>query len=193
MANGRCRMHGGTQKRGIASPNFKHGRYTDLPASLRAGYERALADPELLNLTEEIALYQARVRELIGTLSARGSGARWRDLMTAWAKVQEARRSGDVAALGQGLVAVDLLLTNADGDYRTWDELDRATARLQSLVMAEQARAVKMRALVSTEEAMAFARALLYAVQVRVTDRDILAAIQRDAYDVMARGTAPAR
>jgi hypothetical protein len=28
MANGRCRMHGGKSLRGIASPRYKHGRYS---------------------------------------------------------------------------------------------------------------------------------------------------------------------
>jgi hypothetical protein len=28
MANGRCRMHGGKSLHGIASPRFKHGRYS---------------------------------------------------------------------------------------------------------------------------------------------------------------------
>jgi len=39
MANGRCRMHGGKSLRGIASPRFKHGRYSkDLVARLAGRY-----------------------------------------------------------------------------------------------------------------------------------------------------------
>lgn len=35
MANGRCRMHGGLSLRGLASPRYKHGRYSkDLIARL---------------------------------------------------------------------------------------------------------------------------------------------------------------
>src|SRR5258708_37054514 len=43
-----CYHHGGKTPRGIASPNFKHGRYSkSLPARMRERYEEALADPHL--------------------------------------------------------------------------------------------------------------------------------------------------
>ena len=31
MANGRCRMHGGSSLSGEAHPNYKHGKYAGLP------------------------------------------------------------------------------------------------------------------------------------------------------------------
>jgi hypothetical protein len=31
MANGRCRMHGGTVKRGREHPRWKHGKYSQYP------------------------------------------------------------------------------------------------------------------------------------------------------------------
>lgn len=78
MANGRCRMHGGTQPIGPASPNYKHGRYSKiLPEALRAGYEAALADPKLLHLDEEIALIDARIGQ---RLSGNPSSEAWGDL-----------------------------------------------------------------------------------------------------------------
>src|SRR2546422_6240138 len=58
----RCRMHGGTQPVGIASPNFKTGLYS---RSLRGPYlelyERALADPELTKLEHDLALLDSRL------------------------------------------------------------------------------------------------------------------------------------
>jgi hypothetical protein len=39
MANGRCAFHGGKSLRGIASPQFRHGRYsTLLPLNLAERY-----------------------------------------------------------------------------------------------------------------------------------------------------------
>ncbi len=37
MANGRCRMHGGKSLCGIASPRFKHGRYSKYLVARLAG------------------------------------------------------------------------------------------------------------------------------------------------------------
>jgi hypothetical protein len=53
----------------VCSPRFKHGersRYLKhLTGSLAAGYRAALADPRLLELTEDVALVTARIGELL--------------------------------------------------------------------------------------------------------------------------------
>jgi len=66
LSNGRCRMHGGTVKRGLASPNTKTGRYSlDLPTRVLARYEAAMADPTLLSLKDDIALVQAAIAQTL--------------------------------------------------------------------------------------------------------------------------------
>jgi len=46
MSNGRCRLHGGLTPRGLASPHFRHGRYSrdwlTVLAVLYGGYRRAM-------------------------------------------------------------------------------------------------------------------------------------------------------
>ena len=55
-----CLAHGGRTPRGVASPHFKTGRHSrSLPGHLVADYERALNDPKLLSLRDEIALNEA--------------------------------------------------------------------------------------------------------------------------------------
>ena len=66
----RCRMHGGSpaQPRGVAHWNFKHGAYSkalkEQPHTLEA-YQRALNDPYLASMADEMALAQARLMELL--------------------------------------------------------------------------------------------------------------------------------
>lgn len=51
MVNGRCRNHGGLTPKGIASPNYKHGRYSrHLPNHLRDQYYETHNDPEITKL-----------------------------------------------------------------------------------------------------------------------------------------------
>ncbi len=65
----RCRMHGGSTPRGMALPQTKHGRYSkDLPTRLLVRYEEAISDPELLNLSAEIALTDAMTRDVMDSL-----------------------------------------------------------------------------------------------------------------------------
>jgi len=55
-----CLANGGRTPRGVASPHFKTGRHSrSLPGHLVADYERALNDPKLLSLRDEIALNEA--------------------------------------------------------------------------------------------------------------------------------------
>ena len=62
----RCRMHGGTQVRGLARHNTVTGRYSKhLPTRLAERYEAALSDPDLLALRDEIALTDADIARLL--------------------------------------------------------------------------------------------------------------------------------
>jgi translation elongation factor EF-G len=65
-----CLAHGGRTPRGVASPNFKTGRYSrSLPGHLVADYERATHDPTLLSLRDEIALTDAMIGETLSQLT----------------------------------------------------------------------------------------------------------------------------
>lgn len=64
-----CLAHGGKTPRGAASPHFKTGRYSrSLPGHLVAAYEKALNDPKLLSLRDELALTDAMISELLRQL-----------------------------------------------------------------------------------------------------------------------------
>lgn len=72
MPNGRCKFHGGMSLVGPASGTFKHGRHSILLKDIKglgANYERALADPDLLSLTAEIAITDARISDLLERVS----------------------------------------------------------------------------------------------------------------------------
>jgi len=67
-----CRAHGGATPRGIASPHYKHGRWSkDVPTQLACRYEEARQDSELLSLRDEIALIDCQ----ISTVLAQDTGA----------------------------------------------------------------------------------------------------------------------
>ena len=66
-----CLMHGGKSPRGMAAPNYQHGRYsTHLPTQWAQWYTQARQDPALTSLRDEIALAETRVHELLQTLPA---------------------------------------------------------------------------------------------------------------------------
>lgn len=70
--NGRCRMHGGTTPRGIASPNFKHGRWSQyLPTGIAGKYQEAAADQALMHIRQDVALVDAMLTSYTETLKTK--------------------------------------------------------------------------------------------------------------------------
>src|SRR5271170_5409454 len=62
----RCKNHGGLTPKGIDSPNFKHGRYSqNHPASIRERLAPVLSDPEFLSAADEIHMLTVRIGETI--------------------------------------------------------------------------------------------------------------------------------
>jgi hypothetical protein len=62
-------MHGGTSKRGADHHNFKTGKYSSvMPAGLLSRYEALLADSELMELRDEIAVISAAITLVIKQL-----------------------------------------------------------------------------------------------------------------------------
>ncbi len=111
-----CRAHGGATPRGVASPHFRHGRWSkDLPAQLAERYTQARQDAELLSLQDEIALVDTRIGDLLATPGDGGDGeVAWAEL----ARLIEQRRrltESEVkhrAAAGQ-MVALEQVLALA--------------------------------------------------------------------------------
>jgi hypothetical protein len=95
-------MHGGTSPRGIASPNYEGKGYSkDMPTHLLTNFEAAVHDPQLLNLTNQAALLEARMLELIGKLDTGAVGSNWKTLQASADALEQARQDG-IAATRNG-------------------------------------------------------------------------------------------
>jgi hypothetical protein len=69
MANGRCRIHGGLQPKGVDSPNYKHGRYSRyLNQSLRDKLD-IVADDNPLDIVPELQIQRALFAEFTSRLN----------------------------------------------------------------------------------------------------------------------------
>ena len=86
MGNGKCKMHGGTSKTGVAHHSFKHGRYADsdkLAVTLeRMGVdldERA-ADPRLMDVRRPAAI-QEHIVNYMAKMAADNESPEWRSMV----------------------------------------------------------------------------------------------------------------
>ncbi|MGC4107059.1 MAG: hypothetical protein QM753_12055 [Thermomicrobiales bacterium] len=176
-----CRYHGGTQKRGMAHPNTTHGRYSkDLPARLRERYETAEADPDLLNLTGNIALLDTLIVDAAANLAADASGQLWFDLEAAWTAFEVAQRAQDRDALATALAKIAVIIDKGAADASARKEIAVLSDQRRKAADSERKRRVDMQQMLSVNEAMMLVTTLSEAVMQHVSDPAVRAAIAVD-------------
>jgi hypothetical protein len=175
MPNGRCYKHGGKTPKGLASPHYKHGRYTThLPSRLAERYAEAQDDPTLLSYRDDVALVDARITDLLGRVDSGESGATWLAIQKLWRDFRRYRASGDVRNMTQVLEQLDEPLGRGVADHAAWAEVGTLLDRRARLVEAERRRLEQMQQVLTVEEAMGLLGTVVDVIRRNVTDRATL-------------------
>ena len=191
-----CRHHGGRTPSGIASANFRHGKYVDsLPMDLVAEYMRLMEDDNYLALREEIALLSMRVNDVIAQMYGDG----FPDIATLRKSMDDfdaANRKAKSARTNQGrlkwisdadryLDKVRELIHSIDSHRSAWEEVDRLSNTLRRLVDTERKRLSDGKAMMRADDALTRATMLAKSVKRHVDDPKIVAAIWDDFQRIM--------
>lgn len=179
MENGKCRLHGGKTPKGIASPHFKDGRWSEhMPAPFQENYQRARGDKDNLQFNDDIALIDAMILANLPKLETRESGAAWKAIKKS---VTDLRKSFADEDYGRVLVTVDEMVEIVNEQmlfYATEEEIKSSLEQRRKLAESEQKRRINMQQFVDSQDAMAMVTALLQSVKENVTDASTLTAIQ---------------
>jgi hypothetical protein len=181
MPNGRCHKHGGPTPKGIASPNWKHGRFSKyLPQQLGEIAYNAAHDPELFNMREIIGAYEARLTYLMGLVGSGASAERFAEIAKTWG---EFRKGQEMGAAGRtrmidAAYRMDELTRDIDHDYMVWRDIDVATKNYKLLLESERKRQIEAHSLIPVVKASDFAREVLLAVRQEVTNPEEWARVQ---------------
>jgi hypothetical protein len=176
-----CYHHGGRTPKGVASPNFKHGRHSKyLPADLMGRYGEAVEDTELLNMRSEIALMDVLIAENLSALQTGESAEFWDAALDQVINSRRAYKSENYALLEQSLDVLEALCDERRLHFAAEKEIRDKVDQRRKLVESEQKRLVNMQQMVTSEQAMLLMSALLDAVRRNVRDRGILAAVQAE-------------
>ncbi len=130
MPNGRCMMHGGTQPTGLASPNFKHGRYSKAFKNLGKRFEESIGDPALLDPRRAVATQDLIVTKCAERLAEQDSPEFRKRATALYDDVEAAARDGDAEALGPALTALGKHLRNGRSEDQALRNLSAAATRL---------------------------------------------------------------
>lgn len=186
MANGRCRIHGGTSLGGLASPTFKTGRYSKyLPVRLVSRYHEAITDPDLVALRDELGLLDTRIVQVVSALDTGESREAWAALVSAWSTLEEqferALDTGEIPEeMERTVESIGTLIRSGMSEGYVWQEIRGLIKDRALLVAGEQKRLVEMQQYVKVDQAMTFVSAVMDSVRRHVHDTDVLAAIGTD-------------
>lgn len=184
MSNGCCRVHGGKALRGMANPNWQggvSGRWKDkIPITLQESYERAVTDPNILELTEEIAVVDVRIGELLAHVTSGESTSVVGEMRDHWKMMRSAMSRQDTVSYEEAVDAMERLLFD-NQEWRVWDDLFKAFKMRQSLVTQEQKRRMDIHAVISTEAAVGLLTEIMAAVVEEVQDEGKLRRIRQAA------------
>lgn len=183
MGSDKCYHHGGKSPKGVASPHFKHGRYSKyLPVGLMDTFNEMVSDEDKLALDSEIALIDTYMTQLIDELGDYSSAELWEQLQK---HVQDYRKAKDD---DRGPLLTFILETiEAGASYVSkWDTLHKAVEQRRKLVVDERKRRIEAEQMISAEQAMLIVTGLLESVRRNVSDRNTLTAIQADFIQLTA-------
>jgi hypothetical protein len=174
-----CHYHGGATPRGFALPQTKHGRYSNaLPVRLAATYEAARQDPDLLALTDKLAVIEARLLQLMEQLEA-GGGARamariddaFKALRGAWENQDSTHTAADWDALASAIAA-------GKQDAALWQEIFTALEQFRRLSESERKRLIEAERMYDVRSVMTFVGAVAAVLKQVIHDRQVLSEVQ---------------
>jgi len=177
----KCHIHGGKSLTGVASPDFRHGRYSKhLPTRLAAKYHEAAADTELLALREDIALIDARLEDLIARVDTGEAGKLWQDAQRAYTNFRAAYENKQPAQMVSALHDLGASIGKGANDYAAWNEITGLLEQRRKVAESERRRLVDMQQMITAERTMVLLAAVVDTVRKHVDDRATLSAISAD-------------
>jgi len=159
----------------------RHSRYHEvIPRRLGERYAQALGDGDLLNMTEEIALIDAHLGDLLERVEQGEGASLWLELRERWKAYEAALAATDVQEMQRQLGYIGSLISRGAIDALAWREIRDVLRDRRGLVESERKRRIEIQAMLDVREGMAFLESVIASVERHVDDHKVLAAIAAD-------------
>lgn len=176
-------MHGGKSSHAIgpANKSYKTGRHSKfLPAKMAELYEEALANPDLIEMNDHIALLEARIQSILEGLDEGEPNPKWSDIKEVWAEVETAVLSDDINTRIAAMERMHTILDAGDKWDRTWIDVGGTMEQLRKMTDTEVKRKKDLNQMIPIERVTILMGAVGDAVKRNVTDPDQIAAVYRE-------------
>lgn len=180
----RCKNHGGRTPSGLDSPHYRHGQYSqDMPAELLGAYQRAVGDPELLELRSDAAILHAFMVEALKRMDGSFDGSLWAAARTAYRAFQEGLRTGDRELMSEALDDLEATIDAGQSAAAGRKEVRELLQERRRVVESERGRLKDMHQMVTAERV-----AVLFGALLDIAGRYITAPGDREAFKGEALG-----
>lgn len=178
----KCRMHGGKGNRiGPANPSFKSGRHSKyLPSRLDALYREALSNPQLTEMSDHIALLEARIQMVLEQTASGDPAPKWHDIREVFADIETGLLSGDQAKSIASMEVMHKLLDSGERWDSAWKTITDTLDALRKLTDTEIKRKKELNQMIPVERVIVLMAAVATAVKRNVTDPEQIRAVQRE-------------
>lgn len=169
-----------TYKKNVGPPDTRYSR--QFPPQLLERYERARNDPNILSLSEEIALMTFRIGELVQGQKRGESNELWARLANNYAQLATAvLESGvDDPGINDQMESLHLLIKEGVDDSNTWSEVQSLNESKRRLVETQRRTLIEAQQMITVDRMMVLLGAVARVIQEHVTDERIMAAISTD-------------
>lgn len=179
--NGRCRMHGGTIKRGVMNPKLKTGRYSlDLPTQVAARYESALSDPNLLSVRDDIALLQAAIADVMNEIKVAESRPDYDAILESVEEIAGNWAAWDWTRMNAEMAKLRGLIVNKQSQRGAMREIRDLIKEKADLISRENRMLVDREQMITVEQFLMAMRAMGAAVRRLVDDPRVLRSIDTE-------------
>ena len=167
MENGRCKLHGGMSLKGLAASNYQgkgHSRY--MPPVFKDAFDEALADPDLLDLSKDVATQEAVIVDLLRSLEKGEAPTRLVGrIRDHWRLFWEATGREDQQAVASYRESIGTMLGQAATVANTIDRIMAAQEAKRKLVDTEDKRQERRRNYITQDQARFHYMSLALAVK----------------------------
>lgn len=178
--NGRCRLHGGASLVGVASPRFKHGRYSKyMPASLAERYEKLSESALFKQHREGLALVQARISQLLEQIGE-GGVADQALLINQLELLESSIIRGQIDQSLQIVRECKEYVNASDTDTKQWHEISRLIEQSRKLVDSDAKQRFAFDQVLTVDETVVFVSRVATLVKHYVTDEDAVRRIANE-------------
>lgn len=187
--NGRCRMHGGTSKRGIESGTYKHGGYSQyVPIPFLEVYEEMRGDDSLANVRDELALARMFIAGHLEHLGTVDNGETLPELLNMLIDMKHYYRKSDATGMANTIDGMERIITDRLEQLKTEDQIMERVEQQRKLVETEQRISLQGERAISVEQFMALMAVIFKVIETIVQSKDERIAIATELRKTISIG-----